>query len=85
MANGHPVLVCGHCCCGRGRYLSVSKTHDDKRFRGSYAFKEVRAAPGPVQCVCQVLAPASPVETHCWGWLHMGCGLEGLSQGTVRM
>ena len=28
-------------------YLSVSKTHDDKRFRGSYAFKEVPAAPGP--------------------------------------
>ena len=43
----NPVLVCHHCCCGRGRYLSVSKTHDDKRFRGSYAFKEVRAAPGP--------------------------------------
>ena len=25
----------------------MSKTHDDKRFRGSYAFKEVRAARRP--------------------------------------
>lgn len=65
MASGNPVLVCRHCCCGRGRYLSVSKTHDDKRFRGSYAFKEVTAAPS-------LGAPFSSSETVMACWVTVG-------------
>jgi len=34
----------------RAGYLSVSKTHRDSRFRGSYAFKEVPRAPAPQPC-----------------------------------
>ena len=68
--KGYRVLVCHHGCCGRGRYLSVSKTHDDKRFRGSYAFKEVPAAPGP----CAPLGSFRTVMA-CWFtlWLYMCC------------